>query len=473
MERIPKKVVAAVAVFVLLLAVWQAYRSPGYFTNDRYLVGLVGLEFLTVAVFFYRKIFFPLTLTSFLFAGLNVNVGSGWTTARWVFLGVGAAVGLVITLKDHICTFNRFHAFALFAAMAALVSSAVSPFPVIAIEKTASLFLLFAYAGAGVRIAVAGRENQFFSGLLLGCQLFVAAVFALHMRGTEAMGNPNSLGAVMGVALAPILLWGALLPGKTWERYTRIGAAGLCIYLVFLSRSRAGIAAAAISFALLTVGLKRYRLLTVGLSGMVMVIATLSIMQPDFFSNRVSSFTNEMVYKGATIDQGILASRQSTWNDALDSISKHLWFGTGFGTTDTGKDASAYFGQLASTFEITTEHGSSYLAITSWVGLVGVLPFVLLTLVVLSRAMRTIKWMLQTKNPMHPAVPLAMVVFAGLLHAGFEDWLFAPGYYLCVFFWSMAFILVDVTPHPAPMMSWNAGAARIPPTWQGMTPRPQ
>jgi len=29
------------------------------------------------------------------------------------------------------------------------------------------------------------------------------------------------------------------------------------------------------------------------------------------------------------------------------------------------------------------------------------------------------------------------------VHAGFEDWLFAPGYYLCLFFWSMAFVFVD------------------------------
>jgi hypothetical protein len=28
----------------------------------------------------------------------------------------------------------------------------------------------------------------------------------------------------------------------------------------------------------------------------------------------------------------------------------------------------------------------------------------------------------------------------------FEDWLFAVGYYLCVFFWSCAFALVDLAP---------------------------
>src|ERR1700722_11727423 len=31
----------------------------------------------------------------------------------------------------------------------------------------------------------------------------------------------------------------------------------------------------------------------------------------------------------------------------------------------------------------------------------------------------------------------------GLVHAGLEDRMFAPGYYLCVFYWRMAFIFVD------------------------------
>jgi hypothetical protein len=54
--------------------------------------------------------------------------------------------------------------------------------------------------------------------------------------------------------------------------------------------------------------------------------------------------------------------------------------------------------------------------------------------------------MFRTRDPSHAAIPLAIVVLAGLIHAGFEDWLFAPGYYLCAFFWSMAFMLVDQVP---------------------------
>ena len=76
----------------------------------------------------------------------------------------------------------------------------------------------------------------------------------------------------------------------------------------------------------------------------------------------------------------------------------------------------------------------------------GVLPFFLLLCVLLGRIAKTVVWMVRTGNPLHAAVPLAMVILAGMIHASLEDWLFAPGYYLCVFFWSMAFVFVDQAP---------------------------
>jgi hypothetical protein len=47
-------------------------------------------------------------------------------------------------------------------------------------------------------------------------------------------------------------------------------------------------------------------------------------------------------------------------------------------------------------------------------------------------------------------VPVAMVLTAGLVHAAFEDWLFAVGYYLSVFFWVLAFAFLDILPSGAP-----------------------
>jgi len=88
-----------------------------------------------------------------------------------------------------------------------------------------------------------------------------------------------------------------------------------------------------------------------------------------------------------------------------------------------------------------------------------VLPFFLLVILLMGKIVRTRRWMLRTGNPYHPAVPLAMVLLAGIVHAGLENWLFAPGYYVCVFFWSMAFLFVDLVPSravaaPAPVVGW-------------------
>ena len=58
--------------------------------------------------------------------------------------------------------------------------------------------------------------------------------------------------------------------------------------------------------------------------------------------------------------------------------SSHFWFGTGFGTSDTDQDPTENLGKFASTSLASLEHGSSYLAIISWVGMLGVLPFIFL-----------------------------------------------------------------------------------------------
>ena len=59
---------------------------------------------------------------------------------------------------------------------------------------------------------------------------------------------------------------------------------------------------------------------------------------------------------------------------------------------------------------------------------------------------RVFRWLRRTGDVFSPSAPAAAIVAAGLCHAMFEDWMFAVGYYLCVFFWAIAFIMVDVLP---------------------------
>ncbi|MFZ0733115.1 MAG: O-antigen ligase family protein [Candidatus Sulfotelmatobacter sp.] len=426
-----------------MVLAYLAYSSPGYFTSKTDLGGLVLLECLLAAIWFYRRFFLAIVMVTFLLAGTDLPVGSVWTAARWFVLAVGALVGLTIILKERRYSFGMFHVLAFFAVLAGLVSAAVSHYATVSLLKVLSLFLLYVYAATGARLAVINRENRFFEGLLIGCEIFVALIAVFYLLGIEAMGNPNSLGAVMGVVAAPILLWGALLQQERFVTRRRMILFLVAAYLTYSSHARAGMLALLLSCGLLCLALRRYTILASGIGVLAILITATAIFQPDAFSQMMSSFTNDVVYKDKDPDLGILGSRASPWRDTIDTIHAHFWFGTGFGTSDNPQDSTGGIGNFASSSATRTEHGSSYLALLAWVGMAGALPFVLLLAVVLGYVLKAFLWMLKTGNPLHPAVPLAIVMLAGLIHAGFEDWMFAPGYYLCVFFWAMAFIFVD------------------------------
>jgi O-antigen ligase len=448
-ERIPKSVWIAAAALGPLVLAYLAYSRPGYFISQTYLGGLLLLEFLAAAVWMYRRVFFPLVIMAFLLAGVDVPVGHFWTAVRWVFLCVGALAGSVIMLKERRYHFGLFHVLATFAVLATLVSAAVSQYPNITLLKALSLLLLFLYGSTGARLAVTGRENRFFAGLLLGCEVFVGAVAAFYVVGIGVMGNPNSLGAVMGVVGAPILLWGTLVSEKPSDRRRRMVLYAISMYLTFASHARAGMVAALISSALLCLTLRKYKFLARGVVVVAVLFAATSILQPETFSNTVSS----VIYKGDP-EHNLLSSRQSPWESAVDRIRSHFWFGTGLGTIENAEGTNVRVGMFASSTDVTTENGSSYLSVMAGVGVCGAVPFSLLLILLLVKVFRTVGWMIRTGRANHAAVPLAAVIVAGMTHAGFEDWLFASGYYLCVMFWTLAFILVDVAPSSLPRIAF-------------------
>ena len=170
----------------------------------------------------------------------------------------------------------------------------------------------------------------------------------------------------------------------------------------------------------------------------------------------------QFIYKGDQ-ENGIMSSRNSVWDRTVVSIRQRPWFGSGFGTVATDYDTTVASTGGFSSEGRTQEHGNSYLAILEWVGLLGVIPFYALALIVVVRTSQVLIWLKRTKDPFSPAVPIALVMVAGLIHAGFEDWLFAVGYYLCVFFWSLAFVLIDVLPAAAPSFALPS-PAYVPPS---------
>ena len=436
-------------VGLLLLA------GPGYLANYSVLGAMILAEIMFLAISRYRKAFFPLLVIMFLFASISTPYRGAFLYARWLILGLGAVAGVAVYMKDRNHYFGTFHLVALFCVASAIVSALVSAYPEEALLKALSLALLFVYAGFGGRAAgVTSRPELFFRRLLVGCEILTVftaiSYFALRW---EFFGNPNSLGAVMAVAVIPLMLWG-LISAESVGARRRLGVGlALAVLLLMSSFARAAIGAAVVSCVLLCLGARQYRLLAKGIAASLLlaVAAATFVPQPADAPQWTGSeaIVSMFLYKGHE-DSGVLASRRGAWDQTFDVISKNPWFGSGFGTSvTTGDMTKMAFAKNHIDSWVIREHGNSYLAITEWVGLLGVVPFFCLVLLAMRNVAAVFSWMRRTGEYFSPAVPAAAVVIAGLVHGAFEDWMFAVGYHVCVFFWSIAFILVDLAPRPA------------------------
>ena len=429
----------------LSLALYFIYSHLQYFRDVSFLGGILLLEVIIASLWKYDQRFFVLLMIAFVWAGMNVPLQGAWTAGRWVVLSAGAVVGFIVWTKTPRRPFGSLHLIAFFCICAAFVSATVSPFIQMASLKALSLLLLFLYCAAGARMAAFGREDRFFRGLLWGSEIavYVTAICYFGL-GQPIWGNPNSLGAAMGIGLFPILLWGWFTSDRSVVRRRRLSALLLCTYLVFLSGARAGMASVVTVTFIFCFCLHQYKLLAKVAALVLLLVAVTGVLAPGTLKP-LGDLKDEILYKGHK-EEGIMGSRRTPWEKSIATIKEHPLFGTGYGTSPTGEDPGLGFQRFASTAKTVRENGSSYMTLAEWVGLLGVLPFVALLALTVSNVWKVCAWMNRTADPRHYSIPLAMVVLAGLVHAAFEDWLFAVGYYLCVFFWAFAFLLADLVP---------------------------
>ncbi len=453
----------AAAVLGLSLFLYFTYSHLQYFGNISLLGGILLLEFVVIGLWKYDQRFFAALMIAFVWAGLHVPMQGAWIAGRWLVLSSGAIVGYAVWAKNQLRPFGTLHLMALFCICAAFISATVSLFVQMASFKAISLLLLFLYCASGARVAVIGREKRFFNGLVLGSEIAVYLTAICYFGlGESIWGNPNSLGAVMSIGLFPVLLWGWFTTDQPSVRLRRLGALALSAYLVFFSMARAGIASIVLVILMFCLFLKLYKLLLKIAMMALFSIAIVGMLAPAMLDSKREELTDAVLYKGHK-SEGLLGSRMSPWEKSITTIKEHPLFGTGYGTSPTGEDPGSNFGTINSSAETSREHGSSFLTIAEWVGLLGVLPFVGLLSVTASNVWKVCVWMKRSGHPRHYSVPLAMVVLSGLVHASFEDWLFAAGSYLCVYFWVFAFLLADFAP----------GAVVVPSvTVVSRTPRP-
>jgi O-antigen ligase len=433
-------------VLGLSLTLYFIYSHLQYFGNVSFLGGILLLEVLIASLWKYGQRFFVLLMITFVWAGMPVPLQSAWTVGRWVVLSAGAVVGYFVWTKTSRRPFGWLHLIAFFCICAAFASATVSPFIQMASLKALSLLVLFLYCASGARLAISGREDRFFHGLLWGSEIAVYITAICYFGLSQSIwGNPNSLGAAMSIGLFPILLWGWLTSDGPTVRFRRLGALFLCTYIVFFSRARAAMVSVMLVTLILCFCLRQYKLMVKVVALALLLVAVTGMLAPETLNHHLGGLKDAVLYKGHQ-EEGVLGSRRTPWEKSIATIKEHPLFGTGYGTSPTGEDPGLYFGKFASSAETAREHGSSYMAIAEWVGVLCVWPFVGLLAVTVSNVWKVCAWMKRTADPHHYSIPLAMVVLSGLIHASFEDWLFAVGSYLCVYFWVLAFQLADLVP---------------------------
>jgi len=444
------------AALGLGVALYVLYTHLQYFGDLTLLGGVLLLEVLIISLWKYDERFFLLLRVAFLWAGMPIPLQTSWTAGRWVVLSAGAFVGYIAWMKAPRRSFGLIHLVAFSCVFTAFVSATVSQYVQMASFKAVSLLLLFLYCSSGARLAVLDREERFFNGLIVGAEIAVwASAVCYLVLSKRILGNPNSLGAVMSVGLFPLLLWGWLVSVGNVVRIRRLASLVLCTYLISASMARAGMLAALTVTVVLCFCLRQYRVLVKALAIVLLLVAVTGILDSRTLEKKAGDLTESLLNKGEK-GAGALGSRRGPWETTIAAINEHPLFGTGYGTSPTGQDPGLDFGKTSSSAETAGEHGSSYLTITEWTGLLGVMPFAVLVVVTIVNILRICVWMRRTSEPRHCAIPLAMVVLAGLIHAGFEDWLFAVGYYLCVYFWFCSFLLADLVPENVTVPVANA-----------------
>ena len=417
---------------------------PGYFNNGSYIGILLGAQAVAFLVLNYERLFFPAMMLAFLWAGTDLPFAGVGTVGRWVLLIVGAFVGVVKwSQREHRRPLGAIHLTAGLCILATAVSSLVSSRVQTSLLKSLSLFLLFVYATAGVRTAVAGREAAFFRGLLRACEAVTyLSALCYFGAGFEVFGNPNSLGAIVGVAIIPVLLWGVLVAREDKERHRFTVALVLAVALLFFSVARASIVAAGVAGSLMCLCLRRGKLLVQGSFVLLLILATVAVLQPERFVGLVDSFAFDVIYKGKP-ETDLLGSRQGPWQETTEVIQQSPWFGSGFGTDEVTGRVAAPDSLFRSSSDTSREHGSSYLTLLQYLGLLGSVPFLAVLSIILFYIRRVCARMWRSGDAGDYAIPLAFICLSGLINAGFEDWMVSVGYYLNVFFWTAAFLLAD------------------------------
>jgi O-antigen ligase len=426
-------------IFLLLLS----FKRPYLFSESN----LLALLVLVISGFIaaqYETNFWTVMVAVFFWAGSALPLAGAMNLFRWVVLGLAAFLSLgYYARKVNRIPFNHLHLLGLFAVVAAFASALVSVNPLVTVLKALSLAALFIYGSVGARILWSRNPEPFVRRLVLIVEGLVYFTAICYSASFEVWGNPNSLGLIMGCICWPVLLWRFILPATRNEYLRKAIPLLVCAALLVLSLSRASMIAASVTSMFLLLGARRYRILLLGVSLAAVTLLSMFLVTPERFQDASAT----LMYKKG--DRGnVMDSRQKPWERSVATFWEHPWLGLGFGAADNSTDVRFTY---VTQGQQTRERGSSYLTVLETIGAVGTLPFALLILALIREIFRVFWRLRRSGNVNQAAVLAAAIILGGLVNAGFEDWMFAVGYYMSVIFWVLALSLRDWASDAVPL----------------------
>src|SRR4030081_1405957 len=102
----------------------------------------------------------------------------------------------------------------------------------------------------------------------------------------------------MGVLIVPVLFWGVLIAERGQLSHRRIVALCLASYLLYSSISRAAILGCAVAVTVMCIAARRQHLLIKLAFLLAFFGATAAVVQPAHFDALVTSFSEDVIYKG-------------------------------------------------------------------------------------------------------------------------------------------------------------------------------
>ena len=257
-----------------------------------------------------------------------------------------------------------------------------------------------------------------FIAYFLGINLFIR-------NGTEAEIGAGTFSGLMNhsmvlgpfAAISSVFLFGSYLSVKKVSlRILLLMASVVCIGASLLAASRIAVAAGLSSLLLLLIRYYQGRFSKVFMV-VIIVVALAASTFPIW-----SSFTDFLVSKSKSNIElgGMLYSREHKITARLSEFKSSPLFGIGFCTVDPRYDVVQFDnGQI--------EPGSSWLAIASMTGILGLVAFIRVVIVAFRQA-----WRIKNKNV---SSVLSAILLFYLIHMLAEGYIMAPRSFLAMTFW--------------------------------------